>query len=116
MLAVGSWTVEAEYTRPPGRPSAFASDGDGRDGGGTRRDQRRTAGRQGRTGRDHVVDQQDPTNGHGARCPAGPPDPERTGDIGGPLVAAELELRDGRAAALEGPLDRQVQPLAGHRG
>ena len=46
-----------------------------------------------------------------AAAPADRREPECAGDVGGPLVAAQLELGDRRAAAFERPLDRQIQLL-----
>ena len=95
----------------PAARSALAGDGDGGDGGGTGRDQRRATGRERRARRDHVVDEQDPAAGDGPDVGAGTPQPERAGDVGRPLVAAQLELGDRRSAAFERarrPADRGV--------
>ena len=117
MLAVGSRTVRIEYTRPPGpdpqRSRATAMAETAAAPAATRAAPQAarvapvvTTSSTSRTQRPAMA----------AAAPRGPPEPEGAGDVGGPLVAAQLELGDGRAAAFQRPLDRQIQALPGHRG
>ena len=117
----GSWLVARA-------DSALTGDCDGRDREGPASEQCARAGRQRRTGRDDVVDEQDPESRHrpgdrrgthggcvavlrvvAGHDRAAVPQAERTHDIRGSIVAPQFVLGDRRAATLQSESQRQTQ-------
>src|SRR6266550_82851 len=101
---------------------AFAGHGDRGNAHCSGLDERHGAGREARTGRDDVVDQDDPATGQRSarrgKVQAGPAgtiglQPERAGHVHGPCHPIEVDLGDGRPGSFEYRCTREVQARRG---